>query len=236
MKLLAIETSGVRCSAAILEDGYVTAWLESEQGLTHSCTLMPLIQSLLDNQGLEAGDMDLLALSAGPGSFTGLRIGAATCQGIATASGARVIEVPTLASLAAPWLALGLPVLSLIDARHDRCYAALYDAPGDGLPQSIIEPRVYSLEELAAVLATSGHSEFVLTGDGQHYATNEDARLHEGWTLRLSGVTQSSAADVARLAWAARQADPGAQLDPADVRPLYLNRTAAEKNFGIEVD
>lgn len=238
MRLLAIETSGLRCGAAVIEDGQLKAWLESEQGLTHSRRLMPLVQALLDSQGLKAKDMDLLALSVGPGSFTGLRIGAATCQGIAAASGARVIEVPTLASLAAPWQPLGLPVLSLIDARHARCYAALYEDFGVGLPESAIEPGVYSLEEIGQLLTQRAHETIILTGDGQHYATEGGyaPRLAAGRTLRLSAVTQSSAVDVARLAWSAWLADPALALDAANVRPQYLNRTAAEKNLGIEVD
>lgn len=241
MRLLAVETSGLRCGVALLEDGQLRAWIESEQGLTHSRALMPLLDSLLSSQNLSAADLDLLAVSEGPGSFTGLRIGVATMQGMAAAAGLRVIPVSTLAALAEPWLDLGLPVLSLIDARHQRCYAALYDQEHGARPADRLAPAVYELEQLAHILSEEELGECILTGDGQAYASESEenpltALRKAGFVLRRSGEVNCSATAVARLAWRAWQQDPAAALEPAELRPVYLNRTAAEKNLGIEVD
>lgn len=92
MKILALETSAKSVSAAVVENGAVLASAYQNIGLTHSVTLMPLIDSMLKNAGLTARDMGLIAVAAGPGSFTGLRIGVSARQGIGLGAGASLLR------------------------------------------------------------------------------------------------------------------------------------------------
>ena len=100
MKILALETSAKSVSVAVVENGAVLASAYQNMGLTHSVTLMPLLDSMLKNAGLTAKDMSLIAVAAGPGSFTGLRIGVSAAKGLAWALELPCCGVSTLEAMA----------------------------------------------------------------------------------------------------------------------------------------
>ncbi len=124
MKLLAIESSGAVASAAVWAEGETRAEFSLNDGKTHSEKLMPLIERALEELSLEIQAMDAIAVSVGPGSFSGLRIGVATANALAYANGVPVIETPTLMALAK--CATAENALALLDARNERAYAAYY--------------------------------------------------------------------------------------------------------------
>ena len=126
MKILALETSAKSVSAAVVENGAVLASAYQNIGLTHSVTLMPLIDSMLKNAGLTARDMGLIAVAAGPGSFTGLRIGLAAVKGLAFPRETLCAPVSTLEALAAAHTGEGT-VLCALDARRAQVYSAAFD-------------------------------------------------------------------------------------------------------------
>ena len=101
MKILALETSAKAVSAAVSEDGKILASGYQDTGLTHSRTLMPIVEHILKNTGLTVADMDAIAVAAGPGSFTGIRIGVAAAKGLAFAAGLPAVGVSTLEAMAA---------------------------------------------------------------------------------------------------------------------------------------
>lgn len=127
MKILSIETSGLVASVAVAEDGFIKAEFTIENKLTHSETLLPMIRDMLKVSGIELKEIDAIAVSAGPGSFTGLRIGVATAKGLAVALDIPVIKVGTLDAMGLPIsLVSDKLICPLIDARRKQVYCAAY--------------------------------------------------------------------------------------------------------------
>ena len=126
MKILAIETSGLVAGAAVLEDGCLTGEFSVRNKKTHSQSLMPMLDELKKMLELDLDSIDALTLTAGPGSFTGLRIGAATIKGLGLALDKPVIPVSTLESLAFNVPCGGLLICPMMDARRSQVYSALF--------------------------------------------------------------------------------------------------------------
>ena len=127
MKILAVEASGLVASAAVLEDDLLKTEFTVNNRLTHSETLLPMIKSMLDISGLDMHKLDAVAVSAGPGSFTGLRIGAATAKGLALALNIPVISVSSLQAMAYGLCEVSDAVICpIMDARREQVYSAAY--------------------------------------------------------------------------------------------------------------
>ena len=139
MKILAIDTSGQQAGAAIMDDyitiGEIVLNAQSGKGWHHSQILMPAIERLFALCGMELVDMDFVAYTSGPGSFTGLRIGSATALGLARGINKPAIPVPTLDALAYNILCTndGTVVVPLMDARREQVYGAVYRKESTGL-------------------------------------------------------------------------------------------------------
>ena len=121
MKILCIDTSSKLCSVAILEDTNLIKKLELDNGLTHSETLMPLIKELFEKSNLALKDIDLLVSDIGPGSFTGIRIGVATCKAFSDSLNIPCIGISSLEVLAYNAKNDGI-ICSTIDCKNDNCY------------------------------------------------------------------------------------------------------------------
>ena len=126
MKILALETAAKAVSAAITENGKVLAAGYQDTGLTHSATLMPIVEGLFRNTGLAPVDVDVVAVSAGPGSFTGVRIGVSAAKGIAFAVEKPAAAVSTLAALARNLAFADGLIICAMDARRQQVYNALF--------------------------------------------------------------------------------------------------------------
>lgn len=126
MLILGIDSSGKTASVALLSDGIILAEYTTNLGLTHSQTLLPMVAEIFARTGLETEALDGIAVSAGPGSFTGLRIGAATAKGIAMAHRIPMVEVSTLEALAYNAAESGAVVRPIMDARRQQVYTAAY--------------------------------------------------------------------------------------------------------------
>ena len=134
-------------------------------GLTHSRTLLPMVHDLLRNCGERLEDVDLVAVAAGPGSFTGLRIGVATAKGLAWPGDKDCAPCSTLESMAWPLAHMaGKVIVCAMDARRNQVYNALFRASGEGL-ERLAPDRAVSLEELAGELARYPEEKIVV-GDG----------------------------------------------------------------------
>ncbi len=155
-KILLIETSTALCSAALAEDGKVTAYLE-EGGRAHASRLAPMIKEILDSEGLTPGKLDAVCVSKGPGSYTGLRVGASTAKGLCFGAGIPLLAVGSLDALVWGALTDGLAdgckfIVPMIDARRMEVYTAVFDASGRQLTPTeakIIDSGSFT-EELAA--------------------------------------------------------------------------------------
>lgn len=148
MKILALETSAKSVSVAVVENGAVLASAYQNMGLTHSVTLMPLLDSMLKNAGLTAKDMSLIAVAAGPGSFTGLRIGVSAAKGLAWALELPCCGVSTLEAMAENARAFEGTVICAMDARRQQIYNAVFDCH-DGVLERRCADRAVALEILA---------------------------------------------------------------------------------------
>ena len=165
MIILALESSATACSVALTKDGELLSSSYENSGLTHSRTLLPMVHGVLEHCGMSMEQVDVVAVAAGPGSFTGLRIGVATAKGLAWPADKDCAACSTLESMA--WQAAHLDgklIVCAMDARRKQVYNALFLAHGDHL-ERLTPDRAISLEELAEELKKYENSKIVV-GDG----------------------------------------------------------------------
>lgn len=165
MKILCIDTSSNLCSVAILEDTTLIKKIELDNGLTHSETLMPLIKELLDSCNLDLKDIDLLVSDIGPGSFTGIRIGVATCKAFSDSLNIPCIGINSLEVLAYNIKNDGI-ICSSIDCKNNNCYFALYELKNE-IYTVLEEPCAKSVLEVLDLLNTKYSNRSIeFVGDG----------------------------------------------------------------------
>ncbi len=154
MRVLAIDTALESCSAALLdtERADLVAHESIPMVRGHAEALMPLIARVLDRAEVDIAYVSRIAVTVGPGSFTGLRVGIAAARGLALAAGKPAVGLSTLAAYAAPFIAADdtLPVVAAIDARHDHVYLQVFGPGG----RTIVAPRLAPLREALRVSAT----------------------------------------------------------------------------------
>ena len=223
MKILALESSAKAASCAILSDGELLASAWQATGLTHSRTLLPMVEDMLKNSELSIQEMDAVAVAAGPGSFTGLRIGIAAVKGLAWAAEKPCIPVSTLEAMAWPLAHLEGNIVCAMDARRQQIYNAVFLAEGGELTR-LREDRAVSLEEAAADVGEMD-GPMTIVGDGAGLCF--DFLTARGVECRLAPVhlRQQSAVGVAMAAWRRR----GENLSAQELTPVYLRLSQAER-------
>ncbi len=223
MKILALESSAKAASCAILSDGELLASAWQATGLTHSRTLLPMVEDMLKNSELSVQEMDAVAVAAGPGSFTGLRIGIAAVKGLAWAAEKPCIPVSTLEAMAWPLAHLEGNIVCAMDARRQQIYNAVFLAEGGELTR-LREDRAVSLEEAAADVGEMD-GPMTIVGDGAGLCF--DFLTARGVECRLAPVhlRQQSAVGVAMAAWRRR----GENLSAQELTPVYLRLSQAER-------
>jgi tRNA threonylcarbamoyladenosine biosynthesis protein TsaB len=163
MKILGIESAAMTASAAVLEDDRLIAEYTIDYKKTHSQTLLPMISEIRDMIQLDLDTIDAIAVSGGPGSFTGLRIGSTTAKGLGLALNKPLIHVPTLDAMA--YQIFGTPglVCSMLDARKGNVFAGIYR--NETVLEIVKSACHIHVDELAALLNELGEP-VILTGDG----------------------------------------------------------------------
>ena len=164
MKILALETSAVTASVAVTEDDILLAQSFQNSGLTHSATLMPMAADLLKNTGLKLDEIDVIAVAAGPGSFTGVRIGVAAAKGLAWPGDKPCAPCSTLKSMAWQCAHMNGEICAVMDARRKQVYNARFLAK-DGVITRLTEDRAIAVEDLVEEVKASGATQ-ILVGDG----------------------------------------------------------------------
>ena len=165
MKILGLESSAKSASVALTEDGAILARSFQNTGLTHSRTLLPMAEAMLHNCGLSMADVGAVAVAAGPGSFTGLRIGVSAAKGLAWAAELPCAAVSTLEAMAMNLAHLDNTVIvCAMDARRSQVYNALFLAQ-NGTLHRLCEDRAVALDEVAKDLAAEQRPKIVV-GDG----------------------------------------------------------------------
>lgn len=224
MKILALESSAKAASCAVLCDGELLASAWQATGLTHSRTLLPMVEDMLQNSELTIQDMDAIAVAAGPGSFTGLRIGAAAVKGLAWAAEKPCIPVSTLEAMAWPLAHLEGNIVCAMDARRQQIYNAVFLAKGGELKR-LREDRAISLEEAAADLAELD-GPMTIVGDGAGLCF--DFLTGRGIECQLAPV-HLRLQSAAGVALAASRRWPEGGVSPQALTPVYLRLSQAER-------
>ena len=222
MKILALETSAKSVSVAVTEDGVPLASSYQNTGLTHSRTLMPLLDAMLTSGGLELQDMDALAVAAGPGSFTGLRIGVSALKGLAWAAEKPCCGVSTLEAMAR-----NLAHMDAMDARRNQVYNALFRARGGAL-ERLTPDRAIGIEELAKELADiSAETGKIVVGDGAQLCYTGLLERGVSCTLAPAALRMQNAVGVALCA--EEMVHRGETTSARDLVPVYLRLSQAER-------
>ena len=199
MMILALESSATACSVALTRDGNVVAQAFQHSGLTHSRTLLPMVDNVLNSCGESMEHVDVVAVAAGPGSFTGLRIGVATAKGLAWPEDKDCAACSTLESMAWPLAHMkGKLIVCAMDARRSQVYNALFLATGDGL-ERLSEDRAVSLADLAEEVKKY-ENEKIVVGDGAKLCYNTLSEMGLSLTLAPEHLRMQSGWGVARAA------------------------------------
>ena len=225
MKLLAFESSAKAASTALLSDGALLAEYTQNSGQTHSRTLMEMAKDMLGNCGLTPQDVDAVAVAAGPGSFTGVRIGMACAKGFAWGRQLPLYGVSTLEAMVRGAAYADGIWCACMDARKQQIYNAVF-AMEQGVLRRVTEDRALVISELAQELAGE-KVPIWLVGDGAKLTA--ETLAGSGLPLRLlpEQLRQQHASGVALCAMARIEAgDPG---DAAALSPNYLRMAQAER-------
>ena len=221
--LLALETATDVCGVALCGDGRVVAEAHLHRPRMHARRLTPLVEDVLAHADVEASALGAVAVSMGPGSYTGLRIGVSTAKGWAMAAEAALVGVPTLEALAAqaaPWAAPGDVICALLDARRDEVYAAAYRRADDGTLSAQADVAALSTDTLPEWIGTLDDGTLWLLGDGAPKSRDTLAAHASRCRLVPAREVAPSAAWVARRA--VPRLDAGETDDLATFEPLYV--------------
>lgn len=217
MLILAIDTALDACSACVLDTQASKLIAQESQAMKrgHAEALMPMIARVIKASGIAFADLDRIAVTTGPGSFTGLRVGLSAARGIALAASKPVVGLTTLTAYAAPIVVQNAeqPIISAIDARHDHVYFQVVSGNGD----SLVAPRVAPIEEALDA------SRF----GAPHLAGNAATILADRWPAQAPPpfkVDAQPAPDIAWVAWLGAAVSPNTAL----ARPYYLRAPDAK--------
>lgn len=232
MKILALDSSGLVASAAVVQDGVLTAEYTVNYKITHSQTLLPMLQELKERIELDLDTIDAIALAAGPGSFTGLRIGSATAKGLGLALNKPLIEVPTLAGLAYHFWGSEKLICPLMDARRNQVYTGIYtfekETGKSGYRMCTVkEQSAVSIQEILGELDDMGR-EVVFLGDGVPvFQSVIEEKLKVPFAFAPAHLNRQRAAAVAALAEI--YYSEGKTVSAGEHRPEYLRLSQAER-------
>ncbi len=174
-KILSIDTCLNSCSVAIHEEGKLIGESFLDVGLTHSETLVPMVQFLLNSAGMTVNDIDVLGVTSGPGSFTGLRIGMATVKGLAFASDIPCVTISSLHALALGAACLDGIVCPCIDARNNQIYNAVFKAHG-GKIERIVKNRAINIDDFVDKVGEY-EDKIIFIGDGAQMCYNNAIKI-----------------------------------------------------------
>ena len=225
MKIIALETSAVTASVAVTDDERLLAQSFQNSGLTHSATLMPMVSGLLKNTGLTLDEMDVVAVAAGPGSFTGVRIGVAAAKGLAGPGDKPCAPCSTLESMAWQCAHMGGEICAAMDARRNQVYCARFRAEGGTLTR-LTPDRAMGLDGLADEVRASGLPQ-ILVGDGAHLVRAALEEQGLPCSPMPPHLIYQTAWGVARCAL--RIAREGQLVSAAAMAPSYHRLSQAER-------
>ena len=227
MKILAIDTSSKICSISILEDKNVIIEKHNDDEKTHSQKLMPLIDEIFKESNLTLDDIDLLACSQGPGSFTGIRIGISTVKAFADVKHIPIIGVTSLESLSYNVNTEGL-IASLIDAKHDNVYFALYKLSNNE-HHIVHAPTSAEITSVIATLKSFDNSTITFVGDGS--IVHKELLEKEIKNCKFASAEECNQTSVSIGISAFNKYNSSTYKPSYTLSPIYLKKSQAEINL-----
>lgn len=231
MRVLAIDTSSTVASAAVIDENKLIGEITFNYKKQHSTILMPMIDKLLTSLDMDINEVDCIACASGPGSFTGLRIGAATAKGLCHGTGMPLIGIPTLDGMAfnLPY-AKGI-ICPIIDALKDNVYTAFYRWEGDGLFK-LEDYMAVSIVELIKKIKLYNES-IIFLGDGVFIHKDKLMdELKENALFAPQHVNMQRASSVASLAL--KRYKEGKTDNFLNFAPFYLRKSQAEREYDMK--
>ena len=226
MKILALDSSGMAASAAVLEDDKLLSEYTVNYKKTHSQTLLPMLDTIAAMIELDLNTVDAIAISSGPGSFTGLRIGSATAKGLGLALDKPLIEVPTLDALAYNIYDCDKIICPIIDARRAQVYTGIYEYK-DHMLRALASQMAIPAAELIKKLNVLGR-EVIFLGDGVDVCRDTlDDTLRVVHSYAPAHVNRQRASSVGALGEIYYK--EGHIVSADEHRPEYLRKTQAER-------
>jgi len=228
MRILAIDSSSMVATIAVVTDDILTAEYTTNYKKTHSQTLMPMIEEITKTIDLDMNTLDAIAISGGPGSYTGLRIGAATAKGFGLALNIPIINVPTMDALAYNMFSSSYIICPIMDARRGQVYTGIYKF--NGTDMEIIKPQcIMMIDELISELDKMAQPVMFL-GDGvdtQKNIIEETMKVeHHYAPASMNRQKASSLASLASIYY-----KEGRTETPAEHKPDYLRLSQAEREL-----
>ncbi len=219
MNILAVDSSALTATVAVMADGQIKSEMSFTTSLTHSETVMPMIDEVLKKADLTINDIDLFACSEGPGSFTGLRIGIGTVKGLAYGLDKKVCGISTLEALAHNISYTDCLIAPIMDARRSQVYNAIYKYK-NGVLTTVTEPRALDIEELCSEI----EEKVIFVGDGVKVYRSKMAELLGG--KALFAAPQHCLQRAASVAFAALDKTA---VSPEELSVVYLRKPQAER-------
>lgn len=237
MKILALESSGLVASVAVAENGCVLGEYTVNYKKTHSQTLLPMLDEVVRMLELDLDTIDAIAVSSGPGSFTGLRIGSATAKGLGLALEKPIVSVPTVDVLAYNLWGTADQVCPLMDARRQQAYTGLYSFC-DGQMQTILAQCAIGIEELIEHVNKSGRAT-VFLGDGvpvfESYIEGHATVPCRFAPAHCNRQRAASVAALGEVLFAEGHAETAAEHKPEYLRPSQAERERQERARNFQV-
>lgn len=225
MRILGIESAALTASVAVVTDGALTAEYTLNMKKTHSQTLLPMIDGMMKMLDIDISSVDAIAVSGGPGSFTGLRIGAATAKGIGLATGIPLVHVPTIDAMAYTLYGASALICPMLDARRRQVYTGLYRYEDTF---TVVEPqRMTTIDRLAGELNRRGEK-VIFLGDGVDTCGDEiRARMTAPFSFAPTPSNRQRGAAVAALGEVMFR--EGKTVSAMEFTPDYLRKSQAER-------
>ena len=226
MKILAFDGTAKAASVAVADDDRILACQTIDNGLTQSELLLPMAEDMLKSLKLSFSDINILATSVGPGSFTGVRIGVSLVKGLAFGRDIPCVGVSTIEALAENMRGLRGILVPCMDARRGQVYTATFSCDGENITR-LTEDRAIALTDLAKELAEYEGRSIYVSGDGYKVARS----TLESLGIRLENTPEllilENAASVAKVAKA--KYDRGESVSDGELSPIYLRMPQAER-------
>ncbi len=229
MRILALDSSGMTASVAIVEEMKVIGEYTITHKKTHSQTLLPMLDEVVKMTETDLSDIDAIAVAAGPGSFTGLRIGSATVKGLAHGLGSPIIEVPTLEAMAYQVVGGDEIICPMMDARRNQVYTALYQWRDNEF--TIVEEQMAVAVEEIIMKVNSYNTKTIFLGDGAIAFKEQIEKLTTvpKNIAPIHSLTQRAAALGARAIEYYKNNDKHNIVEAKDHEPQYLRLSQAER-------